>query len=140
MRAPQQIIVPLCRCVCELREARAGEIVSEDLAIVCAASGLHVRAHLAKSETMTEAAAAKDEVCACALDCEARTLQDIPTERAPDDGLEIPAAQDALPLAAHRNNFGAPARVAFKDANLINARAHIAALVFMQRARKLRGG
>src|SRR5437763_3559467 len=139
-RAPQHVVVPLCRYVCELRDARAGKVEGENLMIVRAALSLHVRAHLTKTETMTEAAAAKDEVCARALDREARTFKHVPAERAPDDGFEIPTAQDTLPLAAHRDNFGAPARVAFDDANLIEARAHIAALVLVQRARKLRGG
>src|SRR5438128_310894 len=53
---------------------RARKVMFEDLPVVHATLGHHVRAFLAEAKTMTETAAAKDKVISHPRDCESRTF------------------------------------------------------------------
>jgi hypothetical protein len=89
-----------------------------------------MRAVLAEAEAVPEAAPAKHELVARAPDVETRTLEHAPTERAPDDDLEIPTAhKDAPTLARNRDLLRASRRVAPDDGERIDTRADICALV-----------
>ena len=97
-----------------------------------------MRARLAESEAVSEARAAEDEGRARARDIEARTLQQVPAERATDDDLEVPAAQDATALAREFDEFGAARLVVSDDAHGVESCAHVASLVRAKRSEKLR--
>jgi hypothetical protein len=71
----------------------------------------HVRAHLAEAEAMTKSISVKDKVRALATDAELRTLQQVPSERATNYDLEIPAAQSMSMLAVDRDLLSTTGRV-----------------------------
>src|ERR1044072_586524 len=113
-------------------DARAGEVAREYLPVGGAARGRDVRARLAEAEAVAEARAPEDKGRARARDLEARAFEHAPTERAPDDDLEVPAAQPSPTLPFKLDQLRAPRRVAAHDPHAVEPRAHVAALVRLQ--------
>jgi hypothetical protein len=78
-----------------------------------------MRAFLTKAQAVTESTAAKEEVGSGARDFEARTLQDIPAEYAPNYDLKIPAAHSFPMFACEIDEFSASAFVALADDDFV---------------------
>src|SRR5689334_8010686 len=89
-----------------------GKVFLQNLLILRATRSHHVRAFLTKAEAMTETAAAENEVRSRTTNLEARALQNIPTEHAPHDDLEIPAANRLAMFTFERDELRASGFVA----------------------------
>src|SRR3712207_6061816 len=109
-------------CVTQSADARAGEVAREYLPVRGAARGRDVRARLAEPEAVAEARPPEDEGRARARHVEARAFEHAPAERAPDDDLEVPAAQAPPPPARTLDPFRAPRRAAAHDPHAFEPR------------------
>src|SRR2546421_6678341 len=87
---------------------------------------------------MTKAFAVKDEIRSGARDFKARTLQDVPSQHAPDDDLEIPTANAFTMLAIDRDELRAASFVALANCYLIQSRADVGARIALQRSQQIR--
>ncbi len=80
-----------------------------------------MRAFLTKTQAVAEAAAAKREIRSFPRDFEAGTLQQVPSQHAAHNYLEIPAAHDLPMFALERDDFGASGFIAPADSDLIES-------------------
>src|SRR4051812_46161130 len=98
----------------------------------------HVGAFLTKAETVTKAAAAKDEVRSGACHLKARAFQNVPAQHATDNNFEIPAADGLAMLTFKRDEFGAASFIARAYGNLVQPAPHISSRIALQSAQKIR--
>ena len=80
-----------------------------------------MRAFLTETQAVAEAAAAKYEIRSVAKDFKSRTLEQVPSQDATDDDLEIPAAHDLSMFAFERNDFCASGFIALAQSDLIES-------------------
>ena len=106
---------------------RSRKILLENSLVTRAARGHHVRAFLAKTQAVTESAAAKNEIRSATRDLESRTLQEVPTEHSADDDFEIPTAHDLSLFAFERDEFGAAGVIALADDDFVQPVADVGA-------------
>src|SRR5882724_2692424 len=97
-----------------------------------------MRAFLTKAKPVTKPAAAKDEIRTGVNDFETRTLQDVPSQHATHDDLEIPATHSLAVFAFERDEFRASGLVALVDDYLIQSRADIRTGIALQRPQQIR--
>ena len=83
-------------------------------------------------EPVAETRASENKGRACARHLEARAFEHAPTERAPDDDLEVPTAQTPPTLPHKLDKLRAPRLVAVHNPHAFEPRPHVAALVRAQ--------
>src|SRR5215510_11293559 len=111
----------------------------ENLAIAHPATGRHVRAFLAKTETVAEAGAAKDEIIARSRDLKPRAFDHLPSQNPSDNQLEIPATNQAAAGAFDCQRLGPARGVSPGDGDRNEPRADVRALVALQSLGELIG-
>src|ERR1043165_2242002 len=114
-----------------------GKVFLQDLLITRATRGHHVRTFLTEPKAMTETAAAENEVRSRTTNLEARTLQNVPAKDAPDDDLEIPAANHLAMFAFERDELSAAGFVALANQHLVQTIADIGSGIALQGAQEI---
>ena len=99
----------------------ARKIFLQNPLIVCPALRHHVRAFLTKTQAVAEAAAAKHEIRSVARDFKSGTLQQVPSQDAAHNYLEIPSAHDLSMFAVERDDFCTSGFIALAESDLIES-------------------